>query len=265
MEFFPQLETGALVQYPLRKRIDTRTVLNRSLDGTQVKLFEGGATRLLWELHYSGLTAQEVELIESLFHSVEGRLGSFTWLDPTGNLLASSEEFDAPSWISGPLVSHVGGGADPLGGTAAYRITNAAQISQDIEQSIAASGRFSYCFSIWARSDSLMPLTLSARTSSTTSSIARTATAGWSRITFSVHLDVPEEQITFAISLPAGGAADLFGAQVDAQPEPSPYKRTAAAGAVYTAARFDQDALSVQADGRDSHRTSLQIVTTTQE
>ena len=47
--------------------------------------------RLAWELHASGMTLAEWNAIEALFEATSGMWQTFTFLDPTGNLLAQSE------------------------------------------------------------------------------------------------------------------------------------------------------------------------------
>ena len=40
MSFYPQLITGALSQFPITKRRQTRTVINRLADGSSVRLVD---------------------------------------------------------------------------------------------------------------------------------------------------------------------------------------------------------------------------------
>jgi len=68
-----------------------------------------------------------------------------------------------------------------------------------------------------------------------------------------------EESITFGIELGAGGSADLFGMQVEAQAGASGYKKTLSAGGVYPAARFLDDNLAVTADGPGQHSCKVRI------
>ena len=67
---------------------------------------------------------------------------------------------------------------------------------------------------------------------------------------------------TFAAQLKAGGSADLFGMQVDAQLAPSDYKRTGTRGGVYKKARFAEDRLTVTAQGTDVYDAVIRIVNT---
>ena len=42
------------------------------------------ATRLVWELSYTNLSATELEAIQVLFNNCVGRFHGFTFIDPTG-------------------------------------------------------------------------------------------------------------------------------------------------------------------------------------
>jgi hypothetical protein len=104
MLVFPQLVTGAAALYPLTKRLVRRTAVNDLSDGSKVMLEDPDAATSDWELRAKGLTETEAAAIEALFDAAAGRWKTFTFLDPAGNLLANSEEFDAPTWSNGPLV-----------------------------------------------------------------------------------------------------------------------------------------------------------------
>ena len=71
-----------------------------------------------WRLRYEELTDGEMDTLRSFFEGVEGRLGTFTFLDPAGNLLAWSEQLDAEVWEKDPLVTVTGrpGGSRGHGG-----------------------------------------------------------------------------------------------------------------------------------------------------
>src|SRR5437870_5540578 len=102
MPCFPQLLTGASSQYPLRKRSAYRTVRNLCLDGREVKLADPAATTIDWALTFQELIDDEITGLRDFFVRMEGSLGTFTFLDPTDNLLAWSEEFDEAPWQKDP-------------------------------------------------------------------------------------------------------------------------------------------------------------------
>ena len=160
MLYFPQLDSGASVQYPFVKRRIFRTVVNTLADGSAAKLLDPGATMVAWELQFASLSGAERARLEGFFHAVEGRLGSFTLLDPTENLLLWSGDLDAGVWTAGPQLSVTGGIADPGGGTSATHLANTGAADQSITQSIEAPGWYCYCFSVYARSSATGRLTL---------------------------------------------------------------------------------------------------------
>src|SRR5207302_1485219 len=105
MLLFPQLMTGALCQFPLRKNRRTRTVSNRAADGSTIKLADPAAEVTEWQLEYSDLSDDEAAALRDFFASAEGTLNAFTFLDPAGNLLSWSEQLDAQVWQKDPLLT----------------------------------------------------------------------------------------------------------------------------------------------------------------
>src|SRR5436190_16162990 len=95
---FPQLSTGAIGQYPIGKRRLSRTVVNDAADGATFKLADAAAGAVEWELEFSTLSDDERAALTDLHGAVEGRLGAFTFLDPTDNLLCWSEALDESVW-----------------------------------------------------------------------------------------------------------------------------------------------------------------------
>src|SRR4051812_13660011 len=92
-----------LIQFPVRKTKRPRTVVNRAADGSTVRLADPAAEVTEWRLDYVDLTDEEAGMLEQFFGAAEGSLNEFTFLDPTGNLLARSGKFDAEVWQKDPL------------------------------------------------------------------------------------------------------------------------------------------------------------------
>ena len=104
MLVFPQLVTGASALYPVTRRSIQRTVVNTLGDGRTDVLADPNAAATQWELHASGMTLAEWSAIEALFLATSGMWQTFTFLDPTGNLLADSETLSAGAWTNGALI-----------------------------------------------------------------------------------------------------------------------------------------------------------------
>ena len=126
MLVYPQLATGAISHFPVRKRIQLRTVVNRGADGSYIKASDPAATTTAWELNYSDLTDGEAATLQQFFIDAEGQLNDFTFLDPVGNLLASSDLFNAAVWEKDPLLDVASGLDDPRGSKLAWRLKNTA-------------------------------------------------------------------------------------------------------------------------------------------
>ena len=260
MLVFPQLLTGASVVYPVTKHTALRTVVNVLEDGRTDVFEDPSAAYSGWELRASGLTLVEWTAIETLFQQTSGKWGTFTFLDPTGNLLAQSESFGNSVWTNGPLIQLTPGVADPLGTNRATGATNTGQADAAIAQILNVPGNFEYCLSVWAQSAAGSRVTL--QVGSITKSFA--LTGQWQRVFVAGNPgQAGATTVTFGAHLDAGGSVQLFGMQAEAQPGPSDYKQTGTSGGVYSQARFDTDQLMATAQGTDVYDTVIPIVCTT--
>src|SRR5690242_4639925 len=124
MLVFPQLTTGASAMYPILRRSVSRTVVNILGDGSAVIYADPDAATREWQLRTTGLTLNEWTAIDNLFQAVCGRLLTFTFLDPAGNLFAWSERFGEPEWSNSALIELTEGVTDPLGSTRATQVVN---------------------------------------------------------------------------------------------------------------------------------------------
>lgn len=254
--YFPQLSTGASSQFPTTRQRQTRTVINESCQGYQVKLADPGAAITEWHLSFAELNDQELAAIEALFQSVEGSLTPFTFLDPTANLLVWSEQLDQPAWQADPLLTLTGGVSDPLGGSAAWQVNNPSAAALNLQQTIQAPASLNYCLSLYARSDASPRVSMLRGAATAAEAIG----PQWTRLIFAGQLDEAAESISFGIAVDPGATVDIFGIQVEAQTSASLYKRTTEAGGVYPNARFRGDTLTVTTVGPGRHCLELDIV-----
>ncbi len=243
MLYFPQL-----MQFPVQKRRMERTAGMEAADGSEVKIADPAARVVEWRLELDGLTDAEWEGIEALFDAVEGRLGTFTFLDPFANLLAWSEDLGAACWArEGEVVLGI---ADPLGGT------GAAAVSGSVRQSIAAPAALRYCLSAWVRSAGASVATL--RIGACVRAFA--AGAVWNRVEFSAQPGGVEETVEFAVE--TAGAVEVFGLQVEAQAGASGYKKTGGRSGVHSNARFAEDRLERRGEAVNWNAARVGIVST---
>lgn len=258
MLVFPQLVTGASALYPVKRTSIQRTVVNTLGDGSTVVFADPDAAANQWELHASGMTLAEWSAIEALFQATSGMWQTFTFLDPTGNLLEQSEDFGATAWTNGALIQLTTGISDPLGTTRATQVINAGEAAEAVAQTLAVPGNFNYCLSVWAQSAGGASVTLIIGGAAKTLAL----TSEWSRISFSTNLGTSTTSVTFGVQMNAGVSVNLFGMQVEAQLAASDYKMTTTRGGVYLKARFGTDQLTVTAQGTDVFDAVIPIVDT---
>ena len=146
--YFPQLASGAMAQYPVRKSRVTRSLKNSLPDGTMLVAADPGSQRLYWQLSYVDLSLAEIAALQNLFDSCSGRVKAFTFIDPTGNMLASSTDFTAPAWAASSALEITPGMADSQGGTSAFTIVNNSGNAAEVTQTLGVPARYQYCFSI---------------------------------------------------------------------------------------------------------------------
>ena len=245
MLYYPQLSTGVVSQFPVSRHATTRTVSNQLLSGDSIRMSDPGAAVIRWQLTYSGLSDNEWSSLEQLFEATEGQLGSFTFLDPTDNLLLWSEDWTKPEWTADPMLQISSGIADALGGNSAMRITNTSQTTQQIVQNIGGASWFQYCYSMYLRCDtpSTVQILLSATGQESVSAVS--VGSSWTRAVKADRLSLKQDGISFGLQLPAGVSVTAFGAQAEPQPAPGYYKKTSDLAGVYSNTRFDVDSLTL--------------------
>jgi hypothetical protein len=259
MLYFPQLATGAMVQFPLSRRLIRRTVINQMPGGDLLKLDDPQAAGISWALQYRGLTEAERLALETLFLDAEGQLRTFTFLDPCGNLLRWSEDLSEAVWrVEGGLQVSISP-EDPDGLRQGLRITNTTQAIQALEQKVEVPGWFGYCFSFEARAAASTRTTLSLSNRSGTISSEHSLDPTWRVYSCSGRIDSTAEDLTCRVALDPGASIEAFGFQLQAQPNPGVYRRTADQAGVYQATRFLDDQLQFVGSGIDDHSTELRV------
>jgi hypothetical protein len=255
--YFPQLVTGSISQFPGRKRILQRTVVNRTPGNGVVKMADPEGSEKRWDLRYDGITDDEFLALYDLFHACEGRLRNFVFPDPFGNLLRWTEDLSNSVWQGSMQTS--AGMEDPNGGTSAWRLTNAAQAVQSLTQNVDAPGWYRYAFSVWVRSNSVGTVTLRLENSDGVVAAQRSVSAGWDRICVSGAIPGSAEENRCCIELPLACTLDVFGPQLEAQADASGYRKTTSTPGTYTA-RFDQDELECISNGPNNHSARIRVV-----
>lgn len=260
MLVFPQLSTGTVAMYPLRRTVRRRTVQNVMADGSSVVYGDPDFGVKQWDLEAVGLSDGERAVLMEFFESAGGQASTFTFLEPAGNLLAQSETFDADEWDNSPLASVAAGIDDPWGGTRASRVTNGGPAGGLIAQVLAVPGTFQYVLSAWVRADTVSGLTLFGDAAGGSAEKTVALTGDWTRVSMPVTLGLTTESVRFGVSVEAAKTVDLVGMQVEAQPGAGDYQRTGRTGGVHSKARFGIDELVMRARGTDVYDAVIRIV-----
>jgi hypothetical protein len=245
---YPQLATGALCQFPMRKSRRMRTITNRAADGSAIKLADPAAEITEWRLEYVDLSDQEADALRDFFTAAEGSLNGFTFLDPAGNLLAWSEQLDEAAWQKEPLLT-------VTAGTGFWQLTNTGSAGQALAQTLEVPGRYQYCFSAFVRSDAqgMVGLIAGGQTAQ------KAVTSVWSRVVTVASGEANAESIRFGIEAAAGATVEVRGLQVEPQGGASVYKATTRGG-VYSDCHLSGDELALTCTGVNRNSCTVNII-----
>jgi hypothetical protein len=259
--FFPQLTSGALAQFPIRKVRLARTVKNVLPDGSMILYSDPNGAQLLWQLSYTELSDIDVQALQAHFSACVGPFHAFTFIDPTDNMLVSSSDMTASPWQIASLIQVTTGAADPTGGTAAFTVSNTGQANQQITQSLQVPSGYQYCFSIYATSSNPSAITMARQGPVAQEQTSVSIGPAWTRVVSSGVLSDSGVGFTIGISLEPGQQVQLYGPQLEAQLVPSRYRPTAQAGGVYANAHWASDQLAFTAEAPSLSSTAFTIET----
>lgn len=255
MLIFPQLRSGAVAQLPLQRSENYRTLRNALPDGSAIQMADLSFAQVGWTLRFSDLTAAEVQALQTLFQSAEGRLNSFTFLDPSANLLCWSADLTQSVWSVDPQLA-LTGVQDAFGGAAGTQIANGAAAAQSIVQTINAPPSSQYCFSAYLRSDVAAQISLDV----CGNAIVTVPVSGtWHRWE-AIWTGGTGQEATFGLSIPPGTTIQVCGLQTEAQPAAGMYKSTTNIAGVHPKSRFDQDSIDITASGTGLFACNVRIV-----
>jgi len=226
-----------------------------------ILLPDAAARRLVWQLAYSALSSSDLQLLTSLFAACAGTLRSFTFIDPTDNMLAFSTNLQAPVWSTSPQIVVRGGAPDPYGGTTAFVLTNNGQAVQTITQTLNVPAAYQYCFSIYAMSSASAQIVLSRQGSAAQAEATIPISSAWNRIAGAGVLNDLGTKLTVGVQLAPGQQVTVYGPQLEAQIAPSRYRPTAQKGGVYATAHWGLDQFPVTAQAPNLFATEFSIET----
>jgi hypothetical protein len=257
VQIYPQNSAGSVCQFPFTKTLQYRTIVNSAEDGARILLDDPNASGIKWTLGYSGLTDAELAVYQSFFAAMNGRLQTFTFLDPSANLFTWSEDFTQDAWQKNTFLHLQPGAGDPLGTQRATTVTNQGSGDLTLTQSVSIPGSYLCCFSLFVSSPSPARIALSRGSASEAFSV----TPAWNRLYISATTQDGADTSVFSITIPAGCQIALFGAQLEPQPRPSTYVPSLDRSGVYTSTRFDSDTFSFQSEAPNSNRCALKLYT----
>jgi hypothetical protein len=259
--YFPQLSSGAVTQYPLSVRRGFRTIVNQTIEARQIKFADVSARTLEWRIQQDAVTGAEWSAIEALFTACEGRLRTFTFLDPADNLLRYSEDLARPVWTNSPSLAMTPAAEDPFGTSRATRIVNQSGAPQRATQAISAPGRYQYSFSVWVRSAGFAtPVRLLVIADGSFAEKVYVVDGGWRRLSLPATLNSDIPSVSAAIEVAGTASIEVFGFQLEAQPSFSSYKPTTAFSGIYGKSRFASDVLTQQTSAPDVHTAVCRIL-----
>jgi hypothetical protein len=257
--FFPQLGTGAIAHYPIRKTAATRTVLNALPGGNVLMYPDEAARKAIWTWDYVGLTMQEAAILQNFFLACTGPLNPFTFLDPTGNLLSASSDFTAAAWQATSGVGVAGTCPGPISGVPAITLVNTSQAVEEIAQTLNIPGNFSYCFSLYLSSPTPTSVRLFRRSVNSEDSLSLQIGPGWKRVWTAGNLQDQSTGLSVGLRLPPGQQVTVSAAQLEPQPGMSVYVNRPQSGDVYPNAHWAIDELGIRYLGPGNCAVSVAV------
>ena len=237
MLYYPQLSTGAVASFPYgadQNANGRESAVGRRHDSN------GGSGRRKVQMAAAifRISPTANGLPSKVFRSGRGQLNTFTFLDPTDNLLMWSEDWTQTVWTADPLLQVAIGVQDPLGGSGAMQLTNTAQTTQRIVQSTAGPSCFNTASACMFGAMCPRQFNLVCRRTGQTLLHVRSLRAVHGRAYDRRAVFGSAGRHWFRSAIAGGRQVDAFGAQVEAQPAAGLYKKNIDRGGVYSSTRF---------------------------
>jgi len=256
MLLFPQLLSGAVAQFPLSRSYSVSNVTNLQEDGTRYLETGLEPPNLSWRLAYQHLTKVEADELSTFFESTHGRLFTFTFLDPVGNLLLWSEDLAKPFWDRSPLlgISALSAGTD-----VSFELSGTGPGTALLSQALACPAKALLCFSLYARADQPSQINLALSDVSNRVEKWFGVDATWRQYFVTQAGNGAGSAKTAEISLNALAPIQVTRISVNAQPAPAFYLRTTQTCGIKQNTRFNQDHFLTIATGDDDFSCSVQL------
>ena len=257
--FFPQLSSGAMVQYPLQRNKIVRTIKNQLADGRSIMLPDPGGSVLEWSLRYSNLSQADITALQTHFANTAGPLRAFTFIDPSDNMFVSSAVLASSAWRADAGLHINGGMPDPFGGVSAFTLINTSQVPATLVQTVPVPASFHYVMSFYAACSTPSTVSLIRMGPQQSQLVSAALTPEWTRLVSSGRLADSGVGLTAGMALAPGQSITIYGIQLEAQCAPSAYKATMQTGGVYSDAHWGSSGIATTAQGVDQFSTSFTI------
>jgi hypothetical protein len=255
---FPTIAAGEVVQLPLQRTWRPAQELVQTPGGHWwVRTLPTGEC-YEWQLKYTGLTQSEAQSLREFHTAMGGAWHSFRFCDPLRNLLAWSEDQTQAIWskTAGLTVSLF-----PNPGAQGATLANTASTEGQLAQVVGCDPTLNYSVAVTARSASgagLGVLIGGARRD-----VA--LTAQWQTVQFSATPGGAQDQVGFALAVPAGASVDIAGVMAECGATAAEYRYSDARQGLFTEARFQDDALVVSGTEPGVYAATLRIVASAEE
>ncbi len=238
MLVFPQLQSGAVAQWPFSTRTRFAVPWVAAGNGTRWRLFQPGAGERQWRLRFTGLSEEEAAGLRSFYAACGGPLRPFLFVDPTANLLRESEDLTASIWNRSAGLTLTAVAGEP-GRYKVWRFS-AADTDGQTTQHVGIAEGFRVCISLAARSEAGTGIELLAGAAA-----APHATASEWR-TFSLNASCGEGGLAAGVRIPAGGVVEVKALQICAQPTAGAYVPSGVNAGIYPNAHFATEELALE-------------------
>jgi hypothetical protein len=109
MNSFPQLKSGAIMQWPAVRERRFETEVLEFADGSEQRFRHSPAGVRQWIVRLDDLDEGELSMLESFFAQEQGAFGTFSFTDPWDGTVYATCRFDNPACVAEYRAFHRGG------------------------------------------------------------------------------------------------------------------------------------------------------------
>lgn len=219
MALFPQINSAIarITGLPYTETDRWWTLLSETPGGQRYSFAMQDAPLKEFQVAFPQISAAEITTLRTFWDSVHGPLNTFGFLNPAGNLLATSDDYSS-GWTLTNVTITSSTQTDPFGGALAtlFSISGSVSISSPFLTGVDVTG-YVMCGSVWVTASSSGTLTLRLKTASGSPQDATfnlTAGAPFKRF-YNNGWVVPDSSTpTFSVLWSGTGNITLFSSQV---------------------------------------------------